>query len=178
MSKKIPLEVLDYQDAFDVLVKLYRSDPDIATKIDAIIHAKFGSIDSLEIASFVKEALASVSDERILSYCNSYPGYKPSYEATYELLDEEMETFREKMNQYVAFNLHSLIRDYFLGVMKGLEDFIDYCRHYGDEHCTLDDAISIAEDFFEKYHSKLASKDKLKAKAFFDTYHLAWGEKL
>ena len=117
MSKKIPLEVLDYQDAYDVLAKLYRSDPDIAAKIDVIIHAKFGSVDCLKIAALVKEALMSVSDERVLAYCNSYPGYKPSYEATYELLDEEIEVFRGKINQYVAFNQHSLMRDYFLGVL-------------------------------------------------------------
>jgi len=178
MSKKSLLGLLDYQDAYDVLVKLYRSDSAIAAKIDAIIQAKYGSVDSLEVAFFVKKALMSVTDERVLSYCNSYPGYKPPYEAIYELLDEEMETFREKMDQYVDFKLPSLIRDYFLGVMKGLDDFIDYCRHYGDEHCTLDDATNIAEDFFEKYHSKLASKDKLKAKSFFDSCHLAWGKEL
>lgn len=178
MSEKIPLEVLDYQDAYDILAKLYRSDPVIAAKIDVIIHAKFGSIDSHEIASLVKEALFSVSDERVLSYCNSYPSYKPPYEATYELLDEEMEIFRNKINQYIAFNQHSLMRDYFLGVMKGLTDTIDYCRHHGDPDCTLDDVTSIAEDFFKMYHSKLTSKDKLIAKAFFETCQLDWGERL
>jgi hypothetical protein len=89
-----------------------------------------------------------------------------------------MEIFRDKMNQYIAFDQHSLACNYFLGVMKGLNDISDYCNNIGDPDCVLDDLTTITEDFFDMYHSKLTPKNKLKAKAFFETYHLDWEERL
>lgn len=118
------LNKIKADDALVILKNLAMENPNIAKKIDQIAIKHLSSINPDDIASQVYFELDNISVEEVWdnSGSTSY-GYVEPTDMAWEMFEEALEPFMEKMKNYQKLSMHAEVKMYCMGILKGIYKF-------------------------------------------------------
>lgn len=123
MIKKT-LDQINPEEALKILTILAKEDQDLEKKIEAIFLDLIGKVDIEEVADDVYFDLEFLDIDDVYEKSGSSRyGYTAPGEAAYSMIEEALEPYLEKMEQFHSLSMFREEMHYCMGVISGLYQF-------------------------------------------------------
>ena len=123
-SKKELLDSLTADEAYDVLLKLRKKNPDLEEKIYKIAMQVLSTVDTEDIRIDTYNALNSLDTEDLYNRSGKTRyGYIDPSDASWEMFEEAIEPLIHEMKKYQMRNMHVVAKNHCIGIIKGIREF-------------------------------------------------------
>jgi hypothetical protein len=177
-----PHEIIDHlspTDALSMLRTLASSDEKLAKRIAEIATAHLSEVDLEEIAFELYDELNSLEVEEVWDRAGpTRHGYIDPTEAAYEMVEEVIEPYLEKLKKYQELGMNTEANRMCMGLLLGLYQF-DHESTSEFKDWAPDAPSSFAWTVVDAWKARSRSQADVKAvKAFIEDKLGGWGEGL
>jgi uncharacterized membrane-anchored protein YjiN (DUF445 family) len=115
------VEAITSEHALSVLKKLTNEDKKIAKRIQQIITHLISSVEPEEVAGEIASELDSIEVEDLWDSSGSTRGgYVDTYEMAYEMVEDALSPFLDRLNEYKALSMEKEAKLFCMGIIRGL----------------------------------------------------------
>jgi hypothetical protein len=115
------LEVLNEEEIRSILNYLCSSDPEIAKKAQMLAKKGLCNINIDTVSNEVFESLDFLDTEDMFHNSGSQPygGYEEPGDVAHVMVEDALEPFMKRLNEYSKLGLHNEAKHYCMGILKG-----------------------------------------------------------
>ena len=118
------LDQITADDAIAILKILAQEDKRVGERIEQIAMEYLSGVDIEDIASQVYFDLDNIEVEEVWERSGSTrDGYVEPVEVAWQLFEEALESFLEKLKRYQELSMHAEAKNYCMGILKGIYQF-------------------------------------------------------
>ena len=163
------IEALSRDASIEILLELCK-DGDLAERIVAMAKTDLAAVDMDEIADEVFRSLNSIQVEELWDNSGRTRwGYQEPTDVAFEMLEAEVDTYLQEMEQYRKLGMTKKEKEYCKGILTGLcrygesgnNEFRDWCP---------DDPYTIAENIIYEWKKKHTAEDVDEIQAVYDSF--------
>ena len=163
------LNILSRDSAIGILVELC-GEGDLSDRIIEMVKASLSCVDADEIAEDVFLSLNAIQIEDLWDNSGKTRyGYNDPTDVAYEMLEDRMSVFINKMNQYRELGMHKQEKEYCKGIIAGI-------LRYGNEGSNEfrdwapDDPYTIADNIIYDWKKHHPTDDIAEIQALYDSF--------
>ena len=145
-------------------------DANVAKRVSSMAQASLSVVDASVVADEVFESLNSIQVEDLWDNSGKTRwGYHDPTEVAFEMVEEEVDCFVQKMEQYQSLGMKTEEKAYYKGIILGMlkyeqdrsNEFRDWCP---------DDPFTIAENIIDDWKKEHTDDETAEIQAEYDNF--------